>query len=414
MKAIGKVALGMMLALGLMAPAGAQSRNKDKKAEAKPPKLSKGVATALSAVQEALKKNDTATALTQVRAAEAVPNGTAEDRFYIAQFKLQIAQTTQDEALLKEGIEGSLASDRLPPDQQAKYVRNLAGLAVRANDYVAATAQYERLAALTPNDPVVLSDLASIYIRTKQTPKALATIDKAIAVTEAAGQKPIEQLYANRTQLAYDNKMTAEVDTNALALVRAYPSQKNWNFALFSWRGSNKTDEQMDLDWFRLLRGSGAITSEGEYLDYAATAQQRGLPTEAKAVLDDGIAKGKVDAAKPNAKELRQLLTPAKIAADKASLPALEREARAAKTGRVARATADGYLSVGDFAKAADLYRLALSKGGEDANLVNLRTGYALAMTGDKAGADAAFAAVTGSARAGLARYYRVWAAQRA
>ena len=53
-------------------------------------------------------------------------------------------------------------------------------------------------------------------------------------------------------------------------------------------------------------------------------------------------------------------------------------------------------------------YRLALQKGGIDANTANTRLGIALARSGDKAGAQAALAAVTGP-RAPIAHYWVIW-----
>jgi hypothetical protein len=55
------------------------------------------------------------------------------------------------------------------------------------------------------------------------------------------------------------------------------------------------------------------------------------------------------------------------------------------------------------------MYRAALSKGGVDANEVNTRLGIALARSGDKAGAQAAFGAVTGNPRAGIAALWTTW-----
>ena len=81
--------------------------------------------------------------------------------------------------------------------------------------------------------------------------------------------------------------------------------------------------------------------------------------------------------------------------------------------GRAALGTADAYLGYGNWAKAAELYKVALAKGGVDAPTVNTRLGYSLGMTGDKAGAEAALKAVTGTPRDQLAKYYQIWLAQR-
>lgn len=430
------VAAAITAALGLGAAASAQSYNepragkRDKKAEAAAkaaaPKFSKGFLEAVgapkkagepSAIDAEITAQNWPAATARIRATEAVAGRTPDDDYQIAIYKIRVGQGAKDDALLAEGSNAALASDKTPADLRGQLTRNVAAMALNRRDYPAAIAAFKRVAELTPNDPAAYSNLAQVYERSRQYPLAIANFKKAVEVTEAAGQKPEEGLYGSQLKIAYNNRaadprLAAEIQPLAIALVRAYPNQRNWNQALFTLRGSAKLDDQTEIDLLRLLRASGGITGEGEYLDYASTAQLRGLPAEAKAVIDEGVAKGIVDAGKPTVKELRGLVPASKVASDKASLAALEREGRAAKTGRVARATADGYLSHGDWAKAADLYRVALAKGGEDTAVVNTRLGIALVRMGDKAGAKAAFAAVQGGPRASLAQYWMIWADQ--
>src|SRR3546814_19582267 len=68
-------------------------------------------------------------------------------------------------------------------------------------------------------------------------------------------------------------------------------------------------------------------------------------------------------------------LASGKIASDKASLAAGERDAAKAANGKIAASIGDAYLGYGDYAKAATLYRLGLQKGSVDANEVNTRLG---------------------------------------
>ena len=72
---------------------------------------------------------------------------------------------------------------------------------------------------------------------------------------------------------------------------------------------------------------------------------------------------------------------------------------------KAAVAAGDLLYGYGQYAKAAELYRAALSKSGADANLINLHLGMALARSGDKAGATAALNAVTGP-RVEIAKYW--------
>jgi hypothetical protein len=93
---------------------------------------------------------------------------------------------------------------------------------------------------------------------------------------------------------------------------------------------------------------------------------------------------------------------------DRASLGGEESRAMSGASGSLALKLADAYAGYRDYPKAITLYRAALQKGGVDANLVNTRLGIALASSGDRAGAEAAFKAVTGP-RAELANLWLAW-----
>ena len=83
---------------------------------------------------------------------------------------------------------------------------------------------------------------------------------------------------------------------------------------------------------------------------------------------------------------------------------------RAAKVGGAAEA-ADGYLALGDYAKAAELYRKALTETPADPGQVNTRLGIALARAGDAEGAKQVLSAITGPWR-DVAQFWLVWAGQ--
>jgi tetratricopeptide (TPR) repeat protein len=101
-------------------------------------------------------------------------------------------------------------------------------------------------------------------------------------------------------------------------------------------------------------------------------------------------------------------VTNRRIGEDRAGLAAQIQQARSASAGRQARIAGDVLYGYGRYAEAADLYRVALTKSGEDANLVNTRLGASLAMAGQKAAAETALRAVTGT-RAELAGLWMAW-----
>ena len=104
-------------------------------------------------------------------------------------------------------------------------------------------------------------------------------------------------------------------------------------------------------------------------------------------------------------------LTNARMAGDRASLAAEESKALAGANGAMALKIGDALYGYGDHAKAIALYRAALAKGGVDANLVNTRLAMALLASGDRAGAETAFRALTGP-RQNLGAFWLAWLAR--
>ncbi|MGB3739034.1 MAG: hypothetical protein WA948_06735, partial [Pontixanthobacter sp.] len=110
----------------------------------------------------------------------------------------------------------------------------------------------------------------------------------------------------------------------------------------------------------------------------------------------------------PFVAEARQTVD-AQLAADRAELPSLERDAlKSDATAVTANAAGDVFLSYGEAAKAESIYTAALTKSGIDRNRVLTRLAIAQADQGKYAEADATFAKVEGqrSALAGLWRAY--------
>jgi tetratricopeptide (TPR) repeat protein len=414
-----RLALAAALALvAVAAPAAAKKADAPAAAAPAPgavdaKNISKGVRPMLQAEQKLETAGDLPGALAQVRLAEAVPNLNSTDQFFIAQMKLGIATKTKDNALMVEALKSAVGSEFLPATEKPKYLRNLASIALTGNDYAAATAYYEQLALLMPNDTEVLTNLAVLYSKQKLNGQAVATLRKAIAVTKAAGKPGDENLYRNVLKLAVDGKMASDVTTASMDLVSAYPTPTNWRDALLLFRDAQKLDDQAMLDVFRLMDATGALNGERDYAEYVETAIGKGLPGEAKSVLAEGIDKKMVSSGKPYIVEYSKSIAK-QIDADKAGMASADKDARSSASGKNALGQGDAYYGYGQFAKSAEMYRLALTKTGVDAATVNLRLGAALARGGDKASAATAFSAVTTGPRATLAKYWQVWLSQKA
>jgi len=414
MRIVSRPSLAMALALSLgtvaMAVAPAEAKKKEEEAPKGPePKLSKAARPLLAEAQAAVAANDAATAAAKLTAAEAVAS-TPDDKYFIGQLRYSLAQKANDKAGAAAAVDMMIDSGSALAEAQLGQMYGMRGqTAFEAKDYPKAEAAFAEMAKRDPT-PENLIALAEVRNALGKSAEALQTVDQAIQAKKAAGGTVDENWYKRAFSIAYTSKDPAAIVKWGSAIVSAYPSPVNWRNTLYAYRESTKLDAETNLDLMRLARAAKALNGERDFYEYADYAFQKGFPGEAKAVVDEGYAAKMLDASNKAATELRALAVP-KIEADKASLPAGEKSARAAATGKSAESMASAYLGYSQYAKAAEMYQLALQKGGVDPAQVNTRLGIALALAGQKDAAKQAFAAVTGP-RQTIAQFWTLWVSQ--
>jgi tetratricopeptide (TPR) repeat protein len=387
---------------------------KEQAAEAAGPKrnYSKEAMKPLQELQAAATANDTAGFPAKLAAAQAVAK-TPDDRYIIAQLQLQMAQKANDSAGTRAAVDAMLRSGGATAEETPRLYRALGGLAINAKDYPAALAAYQQYLKLNPNDPEVVNNVVVLHRDQKQYPQAIAILEQNIAAAKAAGQKPDEKTYRLALQTALDGKVTNRILPLTREFLAAYPSQQNWGTAINLYRQSaGNADDATLVDTFRLMRASKTLSTSNEYLAFAQTLAIGRFYSEARDVVNEGVAAGKLKANSPGVTQVLQEVN-GKIAGDRTALAGLEARARGEARGTLALRLAEGYYGHGMHAKAAEFYQLALQKGGVDTNLVNTRLGMALALGGQRAQAETAFKAVTGQ-RAELAGLWMLWLGNRA
>ncbi|HYI38973.1 MAG TPA: hypothetical protein VE053_01495 [Allosphingosinicella sp.] len=421
MKSVSRIALGVALVIGgasMVATAPAEAQKKKKGESAQPaapqgPALSKEERAALLPVQTAVTAKDWAGAQAALPAAAAAATGPGA-RYYIGRFKLEIGMGTNNVALQGQGMEELLASGQVPLADQAPIYRNQAILANNAGNKAKAEAAYAKALELSPNDTELMISLAQVKNDLKKPAEAVQLISKAIEAKRAAGQPVDESWYKYALKLAYDGRSNPALRDASQKLSRdlvtAYPTKENWRDSVLIFRDTNNLDSAADLDVLRFMRASGSLAGERDWYDLVDGLYKGGNYAEAKAVLDDGAAKRMVDPKKAAFAELIRL-TNARMAGDRASLGGEETKAMAAATGASALKIGDAFYGYGEHGKAIALYRAALTKGGVDANLVNTRLAMALLASGDRAGAETAFRALTGP-RQNLGAFWLAWLAR--
>lgn len=362
---------------------------------------------ALVELQKAVDANDVANIPAKLAAAEAVAS-TKEDRYLIGQMRLKSALKTNDSAAMRTAIDAIAASGYQAPAEIAKLYMALAGNYYNAKQFEPAAGALEKAAQLDPSNMEILLNLGEARFAQGRPADAVAVFQRAIQAQLKAGQKPEEKLYKRALGIAYDNKLPNALDISR-EWVAAYPSPESWRNSIAIYRNQSHQDVEGTLDLLRLMQVTNAMTTPGDYAIFAESAADQSNFNEAQAVIDAGIAAKTVN---PSSAEFRDIIAALKTK-PKATAADLEAAVKSATSGVNVLRIGDRFYAMGNYSRAAQLYRQAKSKAGVDQDVANLHLGMALARAGDKAGATAAFNAVTG-ARAEIAKFWLVYVQQHA
>ncbi len=391
------------LALALIAAAPVASLAKDKAAASEA--VSEKAMPALAAAQAALGKKDFTGALPLIDKAKAVAVSPYE-KFLVGQFRAVAGSNLKDNAVVAAGLDEVSESGYTKPPVD-DYALRSGMMAYQAGDNAKTIARLtlaQKLGNPSTDLPLVIADA---YYRSKRVPEGLAYADGLYQADKAANRVPTQDMLARAAQAGLTAKMPNETNLWLTRLVTHYPSPTNWHDMLEIYRDQHPALSASGLiDLYRLMKASNSFKSPREVEEYAALAlDKKGVPGEAKAALDDAQAAGMT--LTKTMIEIRTSAT-AKSVSDRAALPALIKQSATAPTGRMARGTAEALFSYKDYAKAIELYRLAQKKGGVEPRLTNMGLGESYALSGDKANARAAFAAVDGET-ADIAKYWILW-----
>ncbi|MBY0303211.1 MULTISPECIES: hypothetical protein [Sphingomonas] len=414
MKSISNALMATLLASGatlLVAQPALAKKEEKQQAGAPALKLSNEVRGPAAQAQTALAAKDVATATPLVAAVEAAAK-TDDEKYIAAALRLNLEAIRMDSGgnadALVAPLDALIANARTPQADKARYAYQRGIIAANKKDNAGAAAFFEQARQLGNTDPNLPLQIVKLKMDAGDTAGGLAELTKMVDAQTAAGQKPTEDIYRYAIAKTNQKKMNAETMAWIRRYLAAYPTMKNWRDMVVFWGIQPQSvvtlDKQQKIDLYRLLRLGKSLADQYDYEIYAQWATDVGLPWESKTILTEGKAAGKVPADSANA---TGLLTAAnRFISNEGSLSGLETKAKAAANGKLAAGTADAYLGSDQYAKAVELYRVALQKGGVDADTVNTRLGIALARSGDKEGAKAAFQAVKTPPRSDIAAWW--------
>lgn len=398
-------ALGMV---ALEAPAAAQKKKKEDTSGK--PNYSKGFIAAYTAAEALTKSGDNQGAKAQVPTVLAAIE-TDDDRNAAGGLVFNLGAALSDQALQMQGVEMMIASGKTDPAKLGQFnyiayqLASQAGNAESARKYLASAIDLGHTfeGKLTdgttrtfgPDD--MRGMMAETYFDAENYAGGFDYLRQQIAQRVAAGQ-PVPQSWITRgLSVAYTNGQADSAVEFGTLFVKHFPSDTSWGDAIAIQRNMVDYDAQHTLDLLRLAARTNALRDTRSYVDYIEAADPRRLPGEVKRVVEAGVSSGKLTSGDVFVNEASTIAN-ARIAADRADMPALERDAmKPGSTALTATAAGDAFLSYQDWAKAEAMYSIAATKPGADLGRVLTRLGIAQAEQGKTAEAIETFAKVDGS-----------------
>lgn len=313
-------------------------------------------------------------------------------------------------AALAPTLDRLLANPATPQTQVAEYSMERGRIAFQANQFRQALVYFERARAAGNTETLNDAFIIDAKVKLGDVAGAAAGSEQVISRLKASGQPVPESFYLIGIENAYRSKNAALAASYELRRYADYPLPKNFHDALTRLQTRSATlDLRQRLDVWRLMRASNTLADQKERVLYAGDALEAGASREAKAVLEEFRAGRPAASLDP---EVRTLLTQANSRV--AAAPSLAKAEADAKSGdaQAALTAANFHYQGGEYAKAAELYKLAQSRGAPDKDALLVSLGAAQAQAGDKAGAQASFQAVVGSPRKEIAAYWLAWLAR--
>lgn len=410
--------------VALEAPAAAQKNKKDEKAGKN--NYSKAFVAAYSPVNAQANGGDAAGAASKIAGVIAAIE-TDDDRNAAGGLVYNIGFNTKDQKLQLQGLELMLSSGKTDPAKVGSFHYTAYQLAAAEGQFDAARQHLDQAIAMGHTFSGKMSDgsermfgpddmqlmIAETYFEQTDYAAGLAHMARLIEERGAAGGTVPQNWVTRPLSVAYQNDQSEGSITFGKLFVKHFPSDTSWGDAIAIQRNLIDYDAQQTLDILRLAARTGALRDTRSYVDYIDAADARRLPGEVIRVIGAGIAAGKLTNGDVYVAEVTKTAE-SRVAADKADLPTLERDAKAANaTAATASAAGDAFLSYEDYARAEAAFMIAATKPGVDMDRVNLRLGIAQIGLGKTSEALANLAKV-GGARKNIADLWAIYAEQSA
>ena len=248
----------------------------------------------LQLVQELLKTGKYKDALVKLRETESVPNRTPYENYFLDRMRASAASGAGDDVAAMKSFEAVLASGRLQGAEKLQILEAAAGSAYRAKDYAKAIEWSQRyfkdggtsanMSNLQTSAHYLSGDYAGVVRDMQQKVQA---VERAVPVVD---ESTLRMLAASYAKLGDDAGYTNTLEK----LLTHHPKKDYWADMLARVQNKPGFADRLALDVYRLQMATDTLDETAQYMEMAQLALHRGLPAEAKRVIEAGYAAGKL------------------------------------------------------------------------------------------------------------------------
>jgi predicted Zn-dependent protease len=366
----------------------------------------------LQTSQALLKDGKYQEALAALNPLAAIPDNTPYEIYMIDRTRVAIASASGDDALSIAACEAIIQSGRLPATEQAKFIRALASLYNKQQDYKKTISLLSPYPQETDADPKMRALLTQAYYRSDDFVRASQELQQDIQAEESLGRTPTREALLMLSNCAAKLDDKAGYVSALEKLVAYYPTKEAWGELIYRLETRPAFSPRLLLDIYRLRRTVGELRKAVDFMEMARLALNAGFPAEAKDVLNQGFDTGILgtDADAIRHKRMRELATK-KAASDLKTMHQSGADAARSKDGSALIGLGYEYVTVGEFDQGISLMEQGLRKADvKHADDAKLHLAYAYVLANRKAQATQLLKNVQSSDGArDLARYWLMY-----
>lgn len=323
------------------------------------PQVSAKVGKPLQEAQKLAQQKKFKEAMAKVKEAAAVSGKSDYEQKVVNEFTAFVAVNSGDYATAAKAYEATLASPLLTKEELPQRLQVLTQLSYQLKQYD----KVETFANRYLKEVGYSAEIALMLGQAQYLQKNYAAAETTMAELIKRSNTPKEEWLKLLMSCQHQQDKREAVIATLEKLLARYPSKSYWSDIIAYVQATPGNNDRANLEIYRIKQQTAGLEAD-EYMEMAELGLALGQYGEALAVLQSGFDSGVLGKGGANGREHRLLaLAKSQAAEDRSGLPALAKEAAAAKGGEALVRVGEAYLNYGQYVEAEQAIVDGLARG---------------------------------------------------